>query len=107
MDDYVLVQYPAGSTDPDYGAEIITWTDYGYAWADISDISTRNQERITEVMRSLQQPCKVVMRYDANIKAHYRIVVKTQNDRVIEFISAPVELGRREAMEFIGETYSV
>jgi len=93
--------------DPDYGSEVITWITYKEAWAQIVDVTARNQETTNSDLRLLKRPCKVTVRYDTGIDATMRIVVLDREDRVLEIISKPAEIGRQEAMEFMAEDYEV
>ena len=105
LDTYIRIEYPVASTDPNYGQEIITWTTYGYAWAKVDDTTTKNQEKTNSGdTRTLQQPCKVKIRYDNNIQSTWRFVV-VEDGRILNLIGKPSEIGRREAMDVMCETY--
>ena len=106
LDRYVTVQHKVVKRDEDYGSEIVTWDVYKCAWAQITDITTRMQEETNNDLRLLKQPCKVLMRYDPGINATMRLVLPDRDNRVLQIVTKPAEIGRRQAIEFTCEDYS-
>lgn len=104
LDKYVEVQVTATTKDPDYGSDITVWVKRNNAWASIQDITTRQQESTNSDLRQLKQPTRVRMRYDAGINVTMRIVV-IETGRILEIVSQPAELGRRDGIEFMAENY--
>jgi head-tail adaptor len=47
-----------------------------------------------------------LVRYDDGITAMMRIVMLDRDDRILQIVTKPAEIGRREAMEFTAEDYS-
>ena len=107
MDDYVRIEKKQISTDTDYGGEKVSWVMHKEAWADITDVTTRMQESTVFDLRQLKQPCKVMMRYDNTITADMRLVVLTDENRVLQIVTKPAVIGRREAIEFMAHDYSI
>lgn len=107
LDRFIRIEQKSVTNNADYGSEIITWTLYKECWAQITDITTRMQESTNSDLRLLKRPCKVVVRYDDGIDATMRIVLLDRNDRVLQIVSKPAELGRKDAMEFTAEDYEV
>jgi SPP1 family predicted phage head-tail adaptor len=107
LDRFIRIEQKSVTNNADYGSEVITWTLYKECWAHITDITTRMQESTNSDLRLLKRPCKVVVRYDDGIDATMRIVLLDRNDRVLQIVSKPAELGRKEAMEFTAEDYEV
>lgn len=104
LDRYVRVEQKSVTQDPNYGSEIVTWVTYKNAWASILDITTRMQEETNSDLRQLKQPTRVQMRYDATIDVTMRLVV-VDTGRILNIVSQPAEIGRREAIEFMAENY--
>lgn len=104
LDRYVRVEQKSVTQDPDYGSEIVDWVPYKNAWASILDITTRMQEETNSDLRQLKQPTRVQMRYDATIDVTMRLVV-VDTGRILNIVSQPAEIGRREAIEFMAENY--
>jgi SPP1 family predicted phage head-tail adaptor len=108
MDRYIRFEQKVVTQDADYGSEVVSWVPYKTCWASITDItSNRMQEYTLGDLRSINRPCKVVVRYDEGIDATMRIVCLDRNDRILEIVTKAGELGRREAMEFIAQDYDV
>jgi len=107
LDKYIRIEQKTVTNDANYGSEVVTWTTYKECWAQITDITTKSQESTNSDLRLLKRPCKVVVRYDDGIDPTMRIIVMDRSDRVLQIISKPAELGRREAMEFMAEDYQV
>lgn len=105
LDRYVRVERKQVTQDPDYGSEVVTWVLHKNAWASILDVTTRMQEETNSDLRQLKQPTRVQMRYDANIDVTMRLVV-VDTGRVLNIVSQPAEIGRREAIEFMAENYT-
>jgi head-tail adaptor len=104
LDRYVRIEQKSVVKDPDYGSEEITWVTYKNAWASILDITTKMQESTNSDLRQLKQPTRVQMRYDATIDVTMRLVV-VDTGRILNIVSQPAEIGRREAIEFMAENY--
>jgi SPP1 family predicted phage head-tail adaptor len=106
LDRYIRIEQKSITEDPDYGAGLETWTTYKHAWASIEDVTTKMQESTNSDLRQLKQPCRVMLRYDSNIDVTMRIVMLDRDDRILQIVSQPAEIGRREAIEFMAENYN-
>lgn len=107
LDRRIRFEQKSVTKDANYGSEVITWTTYKEAWAQVLDVTARNQESTNSDLRLLKRPCKVLVRYDSGIDSTMRIVMLDRDDRVLQIVSKPAEVGRREAMEFMAEDYEV
>lgn len=106
LDRYVRVEKPTVVKDDTYGSETITWVTHAEVWASVQDVLANRQEATKTDLRLLTRPCKVVMRYDSTINATMRIVLLDRDNRILQIVSAPAEIGRREALEMICEEFS-
>lgn len=104
-DRYVRIEQKTITNDPDYGSEIATWSTYKHAWAQVLDITSRQQESTNSDLRLLKRPCEVEMRYDAGVDATMRIVMLDRENRVLQIVNKPAEIGRRQAIKFMCEDY--
>lgn len=104
LDRYIKVEKKSVTHDPDYGSEVVTWVTHKHAWASILDVTTKMQESTISDLRQLKQPTRVQMRYDASIDVTMRLVV-VDTGRILNIVSQPAEIGRREAIEFMAENY--
>jgi len=106
LDRYIRIEKKTVTKDENYGSEIISWDTYKECWANVQDITTRMQESTNSDLRLLKQPCKVLVRYDPGINATMRIVMLDRDNRILQIVTKPAEIGRKEAMEFTAEDYS-
>jgi SPP1 family predicted phage head-tail adaptor len=106
LDRRIRIEQKSVTQDANYGSEVIAWTTYKECWAQVLDITSRMQESTNSDLRLLKRPCKVLVRYDDGITAMMRIVMLDRDDRILQIVSKPAEIGRREAMEFTAEDYS-
>lgn len=104
LDRYVRVERKQVTQEPDYGSEVVTWVLHKNAWASILDVTTKMQESTNSDLRQLKQPTRVQMRYDSTIDVSMRLVV-ADTGRVLNIVSQPAELGRRDGIEFMAENY--
>jgi len=107
LDRFVRIEQKIVTNDANYGSEVVTWATYKECWAQITDITSKSQESTNSDLRLLKRPCKVIVRYDSGIDATMRLVMLDRDDRVLQIVSKPAELGRKEAMEFMAEDYAV
>jgi head-tail adaptor len=106
LDRLVRVEQVTVAQDPDFGTATRTWTTYiRETWANIEDITTNNQERTNSDLRQLKRPCRVKMRYFEGIEPSMRLVVLDRGGRILNIVSKPAELGRKDGIEFIAEEY--
>ncbi len=106
LDRYIRIEQKSVTNDPDFGSEVITWSTYKDCWASVQDVLANRQEATKTDLRLLTRPCKVLMRYDSTIDATMRLVLLDRDNRILQIVSAPAEIGRREATEFICEEFS-
>lgn len=106
LDRYIRIEKKSVTKDPNYGSEVVTWNTYKECWASVTDITSRMQESTVNDLRLLKQPCKVIMRYDSTIDATMRLVMIDRDNRILQIVTKPAEIGRREAIEFTAEDYS-
>ena len=106
LDNYVRIEVKSATSDSDYGGEVVAWVPYAHAWASVTDITTRQQESTMSDLRQLKRPCRVMMRYNKNITTDMRIVMLDRDNRILEIVSKPAEIGRKEAIEFMAHDYT-
>lgn len=106
LDRYIRIEQKTTTRDPNFGSEIEAWTKYRECWASVQDVLSNNQEATKTDLRLATRPCKVQMHYDANIDITMRIVLLDRDNRILQIVSKPAEIGRRQGSEFICEEYS-
>lgn len=104
-DRYIRIEQKTVTQDPDYGSQIETWSTFTNTWACVQDITTNNQERTNTDLRQLTRPCKIETPYISGIDATMRVVLLDRDNRLLQIVSLPAELGRKDAIEFMAEEF--
>jgi head-tail adaptor len=108
LDTPIRIERPVAGENSDWGGEVgNTWTTEWVTSAEITDVTSRMQEETKQDLRLLKRPCRVRTRYNPNITANMRIIVLDRDNRILQIVSKPAEIGRKEALEFMCEDYSV
>ena len=100
------------------GAGSGTYAHVCEVWAEVQDMLPSRGERLAEGVNVANRPARIRMSYRDGLSAGMRILVGRNlkdaegaihwhTDRILQIISGPAELGRREGMEFMAEEYSV
>jgi head-tail adaptor len=113
MDRLVRLERPVPDTSLD-GAGSGSWVLVASIWAEIKDTLPSKGERTEAGFNVATRPARVRVRYRADITSDMRLVEgATQVDdvmdysraRIMQIVSVPAELGRRERQEFMVEEY--
>lgn len=81
-----------------------TWEPFARkVWASVVDALPSRGERLVEGINIAARPARVRIRYRDGITTDMRFVMGA---RIMQIVSGPAELGRREALEFMVEDYS-
>lgn len=102
LDRRVRIERPVPDTALD-GAGSGNWQLVAEAWANVQDMLPSRGERMAEGVNVASRPARIRMRYREDITPAMRIVM---GSRVMQIISLPAELGRRDGIEFMVEDYS-
>ncbi|WP_370308334.1 phage head closure protein [Sphingobium abikonense] len=79
------------------------WEPVITVWANVQDMLPSRGERLAEGINVAARPARVRIRYRTGITPAMRFVI---GERIMQIVSGPAELGRREALEFMVEEYS-
>lgn len=107
LDRPIRVEKKQVTTDADYGGEVVDWVTHLTTWAKVTDIVSAVQEATNNDLRQLKRPCKVIMRYNDTITADMRLVMLDRDNRTLQIVNKPAEIGRKEAIEFTAHDYEV
>ncbi|WP_419827663.1 head-tail adaptor protein [Sphingomonas sp.] len=106
LDRIVTFQRKAVPTDDamDAGEEIWSTIDGGEdVWAQVQEMLPSRGERLSDGMVLAARPARVRIRYRDDITPDMRVIY---GSRVMQIITPPIELGRREGLEFMAQDYS-
>lgn len=95
------------------GAGSGSWAALGDLRAQIRDLLPSRSEDQSGGFATSTRPARVRMRYRTDIESDMRFVLLRHDDgewvptdRIMEIVSGPAELGRRDGIEFMVEDYS-
>ena len=96
------IERPVSNTSID-GAGSGVWERVADCWANVQDVLPSRAERLDGGISIANRPARVRMRYRTDVDASMRFVVE---GRLLQIISGPAEVGFREEVEFMVETFS-
>jgi SPP1 family predicted phage head-tail adaptor len=103
LDTRIRIERKVVTHDPQYGTELVTWTEFACVWAEVKDILPSRAERLADNIQISRHPARIRIRYLPGLAADMRIII---DNRIHQIISGPAMLGRREAMEIMVEELS-
>lgn len=106
LDRRIRIEQPTVTRDADYGSPTATWTTYGTFWASVQEVLPSRGESNAQDISIAERPARVRMRYVSGITAKMRCVYLDRSDRVMRILAVPVEIGRREGLEFMVADFS-
>ena len=106
LDQRIRIERRQVTTDPDYGTQTTTWVTFATVWAEVQDVLPSKAEAQSNGMQAATRPARIRTRYLAGITTDMRVVCLTRGNRVLQIVSGPAELGRKDGLEFMAETYS-
>lgn len=98
----LTIEQPIADQDQD-GAGSGTWAAVETVWASVQDALPGRAERLAGGLNIAARPARVRMRYRDDVDASMRFVM---GERIMQIVSGPAELGRREGVEFMVEDYT-
>lgn len=78
------------------------WTPLATVWAEVQDMLPSRGERLADGVNVAARPCRVRIRYRADIASDMRLTVEGRAGQY-RIITQPAELGRRDGLEFMAE----
>ena len=101
LDRRVRIEQPLADDAFD-GAGSGTWSLVAEVWASVRDALPSRGERLADGVNVAARPSRVRIRYRAGMTASMRFVL---DERIMQIVAGPAELGRREGLEFMVEDY--
>lgn len=107
LDRKITLESKQITPDPVYGSDVVTWIPFASRlWASVQDVLPSRSEQIKQGLAVASQAARVRLRYRAGITPDMRVIVHGATDRICQIIGGPAELGRREGIELVIETYT-
>ena len=107
LDRRITIQAKTVTTNPDYGTQTVVWTDFAARIpAQVVDSLPSRAENDQQGIKIAVQPARVRIRYMSGITSDMRVVLHGVTDRVMQITAGPAEIGRRQFVELMCETFS-
>lgn len=104
----VRVEKRVDTIDPEYGTTTTAWAAVSpMSRANVQDVLPSKGESIANGIDVSRRPARVRMRWRTDIDATMRIIFLDRDNRIMEILTEPAEMGNREAIEFMVAEYSV
>lgn len=93
--------------DSEYGTTTVSWQAVSpRSWANVQDVLPSRGETLANGIDVSRRPARVRMRWRTDIDATMRIVFLDRENRIMEILTEPAEMGNREGIEFMAAEYS-
>lgn len=102
LDRRIRIERPIPDTSLQ-GAGSGGWARVAMVWAEVKDALPSRSERLADGINLAARPARIRIRFRQGITPDMRFVL---GERIMQIVSGPAELGRREALEFMVEDYS-
>jgi len=102
LDRLITIERPVADDSLD-GAGSGSWAKVADVWANVQDALPSRGERLADGINMTSRPARVRMHYREDVSGSMRFVL---GSRIMQIVSGPAELGRREGLEFMVVEYS-
>lgn len=106
LDRRIRIEVNTPTTDANYGTPVASWSTFATLWANVQEVLPSKSEGQSEAIRIAQRPARVRTRYVTGITSDMRVIYLDRSDRVMQILTPPVEMGRKEGLEFMVADYS-
>ncbi len=101
LDRRIRIERPVADAAMD-GAGSGKWKLVATCWANVQDVLPSSGESLAGSINMAARPARVRIRYREDITSDMRIVM---GGRIMQIVSGPAELGRRDGVELMVEEY--
>lgn len=107
QDRRIRIEAPGVTQDAAYGTRVVGWTAFATVWAQVEELPpAAATEGVANGIRIAQRQARIRIRYLAGVTSDMRVVYLTRGGRVMKILAQPVEIGRREWLEFLVADFS-
>lgn len=94
------------AVDQRFGGAVGAWQAVCTVYGQVQDVLPSKSESAPEGVEVALRPARVRIRFRAGLTSDMRITVLGSVPRVLDIVSGPAELGRREWLEFVAQEVS-
>jgi len=106
LDRRIRIESKVVTQDVDYGTEVVTWTPFKTVWASVLEVLPSKGENQAQGIRIAERPARVRIRYTTGITSDMRVIYLYRDNRIMKILTPPVEIGRKDFLEFFVADYS-
>lgn len=105
LDRRIRIERPVTIKDAK-GAATQSWALFATLWANVEEVLPSRGERLAEGLNISQRQARVRTKYVEGITSEMRVVYLDRSNRVMRILTQPVEMGRRDGLEFMAADYT-
>lgn len=106
LDRRIRIESPTVTQDASFGTSVIAWVLHAEIAASVIDVLPGKAEAQNGALVMALRPAKVRCRYVPGVTAAMRVVVVDRGGAVMQIVSGPAEVGRKEGLEMLVQQYS-
>jgi len=106
FDTYATIQRATVTQDPVFGHETVVWTTFAQVWVEVRDFLPSRSEAVQQNLETARNQVRIRMHYRNDITTDMRILVHRDPDTLYNIVGGPATLGRKEAIEIVGEKFT-
>lgn len=103
LDTLITFEAKSSAQDATYGTLTNTWQPHAQEYAEVQDVLPSRAESAGDGIVIQRRPARIRTRYRSDITSDMRVVV---DGRTMEIVGGPVELGRRDGLEFVCQDWT-
>lgn len=97
------IQYKYVNVNTDFGTEDITWLPLTTVWAEKQDILPSQSEKVLSGLAVQTDQSRIRIVYRTDVDNTMRMEIE---GKLYQIVSGPAEIGHKELLEFVVESYS-
>lgn len=102
----ITIQKKSVTRDAQYNTEVITWVTHATVWANVQDVLPSKDESSDNDIRINTGRTRIRIRYLSTVTSDMRIKLTDRSDKILQIIGGPAEMGQRDGMEIMAESYT-
>jgi head-tail adaptor len=107
LDRRIRIESPPTAQDANYGTPSGDWTTvHASLCASVQEVLPSKGEGAADGIRLAERPARIRMRYVTGITSAMRVVYLDRGNRAMKILTPPVELGRKDGLEFMVADFS-
>jgi head-tail adaptor len=106
LDRRIRIEQPTTTTDATYGPQPGEWFTFATLWANVQEVLPSRGEQTGQGIAIATRPARVRVRWVDGLTSDMRVIYIDRDERVMKIVTPPVEIGRRQGLEFMVADFS-